>query len=147
MEYKNTLLHFTTKENQLFLFVKCLINMAKHNKTGKEGEIEARRFLQKKGYAILHENWRFGHYELDIVAQKDDQLIIVEVKTRTSSEFEAPEDAVNISKIRRIIYATDEYLQQFDIDLPVRFDIISIYKNDGNYLIDHIEDAFYPPIL
>ncbi len=121
--------------------------MAKHNKTGKEGEEEARIYLQKQHYEILHTNWRFGHYELDIVAKKDNELIIVEVKTRTSNEFGLPEDAVGKGKIRRIVAAADEYMQLNDIDIPVRFDIISICHSAKGHEIEHIEDAFYPPIM
>ena len=121
--------------------------MAKHNKTGEIGEIEARVFLQNHGYSILQTNWRFGHYELDIIAEKENELIIVEVKTRTSLEFEAPENAVGKDKIRRIVAATDEYIQLYDIDKSVRFDIISVYKGIDDCIIDHIEDAFYPPIM
>ena len=121
--------------------------MAQHNDTGKEGEEDARIFLQKKGYKILHSNWRYGHYELDIVAEKDNELIIVEVKTRTSTEYELPEDAVTTKKIKRIVAAADEYIQLNDIDLPARFDIIAIYKTSKGTEIEHLEDAFYPPIM
>jgi putative endonuclease len=123
------------------------IYMAKHNNTGKDGEEEARVYLQKQGYAIRHVNWRFGHYELDIVAEKEEQLIVVEVKTRSSDEFEYPEDAVGNSKIKRIVAATDEYMQLNDIEMPVRFDIIAICKAPRETRINHIEDAFYPPIM
>ncbi|MCD7972993.1 MAG: YraN family protein [Candidatus Azobacteroides sp.] len=121
--------------------------MARHNKTGEEGELRATLYLKEAGYHILHTNWRVGHYELDIVAEKDNQLVIVEVKTRTSLEFEIPEAAVGKGKIRRIVSAADEYMQINNMDLPVRFDIISIYKNNEKYEIEHIEDAFYPPIM
>lgn len=121
--------------------------MAEHNKTGKEGEEEARIHLQKQGYIIRHVNWRFGHYELDIVAEKNNELIIVEVKTRSSMEFESPEDAVGKSKIKRIVAATDEYMQVNNIDMSVRFDIIAICRSSKGSRIDHIEDAFYPPIM
>ena len=55
--------------------------MAAHNELGKEGEEESVRFLMEKGYKIRHRNWRSGKYELDIVAQQQNELVIVEVKT------------------------------------------------------------------
>ncbi|MCL1942672.1 MAG: YraN family protein [Candidatus Azobacteroides sp.] len=121
--------------------------MAQHNHTGEEGENEARIYLQKKGYKILHTNWHYGSYELDIIAEKDGELIIAEVKTRTSNHYEAPEDAVGKSKIKRIVSAADGYIRLNDIDLSPRFDIISICKTPKGWEIDHIEDAFYPPIM
>ena len=121
--------------------------MAQHNNTGKEGEEEARIYLQKQGYRILHSNWRYGHYELDIVAEKDNELIFVEVKTRTSTDYEAPEDAVTKPKIKRIVAAADEYIQLNNIELPPRFDIISVYKTSKGAEIEHFEDAFYAPIM
>jgi putative endonuclease len=120
--------------------------MANHNKIGIEGEDAARIFLQKQGYRILLQNWHFGHYELDIIAEKEGELVIVEVKTRSSHEFERPEDAVGKAKIRRIVAAADEYMQQNGILYPARFDIMSIFKSHDGYLIEHIVDAFYPPI-
>jgi len=120
--------------------------MADHNQTGKDGETTAIEYLKSKGYQILHTNWRKGRYELDIVAKTDDELVVVEVKTRTGIPLETPETAVDKRKINHIVFATDLYIKIFDIDLPVRFDIISITGYHPNHIIDHIEDAFYPPV-
>jgi len=121
--------------------------MAEHNILGKDGEEAAIVYLKEKGYHILHTNWRKGSYELDIVAQTDDELVIVEVKTRSAGSIVNPEDAVTNQKINRIISATDFYIKYFDIELPARFDIISIIGNPPNFEIEHIEDAFYPPVM
>ena len=120
--------------------------MADHNQVGKDGETTATEYLKSKGYQILHTNWRKGRYELDIVAETDDELIIVEVKTRSGIPLETPELAVDKQKINRIVIAADLYIKMFNIDLPARFDIISITGYYPNYIIDHIEDAFYPPV-
>jgi putative endonuclease len=71
-------------------------------------------------------------------------LIVVEVKTRTSREFESPKEAVTIKKQKHIVRAADAYIQQFDIDLECRFDIVSVLIEGNNIDIEHIEDAFYP---
>ena len=68
--------------------------MAAHNELGKEGELLAANHLQSEGYVIRHRNWRCGHKELDIVAEKDGTLVFVEVKTRKDVLFGLPEDAV-----------------------------------------------------
>ncbi|MDR3339662.1 MAG: YraN family protein [Candidatus Symbiothrix sp.] len=120
--------------------------MAEHNELGKNGESAAITYLEKKGYKILHTNWRHGYFELDIVAKTDDELIVVEVKTRSGGSITNPEDAVTDQKIRHIVAATDYYIKCFDIDLPARFDIISIIGKQPDFEIDHIEDAFYPPV-
>ena len=120
--------------------------MAEHNDLGKSGENAAVAYLEQKGYLIRDRNWRRGHFELDIVAAKDNELIVVEVKTRSDTLFAAPEDAVDLPKIKRTVRAADAYIRLFQIDTPVRFDIITVVGNDGNFKVEHIEEAFYPPL-
>lgn len=122
--------------------------MATHNVLGKEGEEEAVQCLLQKGYTILHRNWRARKKELDIVAMDNQQktLVVVEVKTRKNRLFGEPEEAINDTKIRRIVSSTDTYLRKFAIDLPVRFDIIAIVGEKPPFQIEHLEDAFYSPI-
>ena len=120
--------------------------MATHNILGKEGENEAVRFLCEKGYTILHRNWRSGKYELDIIARFKHELVIVEVKTRRNTLYGLPEEVVNERKTRRIISSANAYLHKYHIDLPIRFDIITIVGTKTPFQIQHIEDAFYPPI-
>ena len=120
--------------------------MATHNILGKEGEEVAVRYLEDCEYKICSRNWHSGHKELDIVAEKDGELIVVEVKTRTNDLFAQPQDAVNAQKIRRTVLAADAYIKCFQIDLPVRFDIITVIGKAGHFTIEHIKEAFYPPI-
>ncbi len=120
--------------------------MAIHNELGSKGEDAACLFLESKGYRILNRNWRAGKKELDIVAEQDDELIVIEVKTRRNNDFGNPEDAVTDKKIRKIISATDAYLRKHCIDKSVRFDVITIIGKDIPFEIEHIKDAFYPPI-
>ena len=120
--------------------------MATHNELGKEGEDESVRFLIDKGYIIRHRNWRSGKYELDIIAQQNDELVIVEVKTRRNTLFGTPETAIDNRKIRRILSSTNTYLQKYGIDMNVRFDIITVTGSQKPFQIEDIENAFYPPI-
>lgn len=120
--------------------------MAEHNILGIEGEKLAKHFLIQRGYQIVETNWRSGRYELDIVARDEDTLVIVEVKTRSNRCFALPEDAVNLQKIRRIVRATNHYLSIFDTDLSVRFDIITVVISPSGNQLEHIPDAFYPPL-
>ena len=122
--------------------------MAVHNDLGKTGEEEAVQLLLAKGYTILHRNWYSGKKELDIVAtdKENKTLIVIEVKTRKNIDFGQPEEAINTKKIRRIIASTDAYIRKFNIDLPIRFDIITVIGEAPAFTIEHIEDAFFTPI-
>lgn len=120
--------------------------MAEHNVLGKEGEDAAADYLRKQGYHIRHRNWRSGRKELDIVADNGAELVVVEVKSRRNLDYALPEDAVDVRKIRRIVAATDVYLHKFGLDMPVRFDIITVVGKDEDIRIEHIVEAFYPPI-
>lgn len=120
--------------------------MAQHNLLGKSGEELASEYLIGQGYIIRDINWQSGKYELDIVAYKDEMLVIVEVKTRRDSEYANPEDAVDRKKIRNIVWATEAYISMHQLDMDVRFDIISIIGQEPPFEIEHIEDAFFVPL-
>ena len=120
--------------------------MAIHNLVGTAGEKAAIAYLIQNGYTIVETNWRHRRYELDIIAQSLDELIIVEVKTRSLGFLESPTEAVTHAKIRRIIAATESYILRSDIDLSIRFDIISVVKTAQGYDVEHIPNAFYSPI-
>jgi putative endonuclease len=120
--------------------------MAQHNKLGKRGEEIAYHYLKGKGYEIMERNWRYGKDEIDIIARFENRLVIAEVKTRSTDFFGEPEDSVNNQKQQFLIRAADEYVNQKDIDLEIRFDIISIIIEENKHTIRHIEDAFYPTL-
>ena len=117
--------------------------MAEHNELGKFGEELAIEFLQQNGYEILETNWTFQKAEIDIIAQKENTLAVVEVKTRSSIEFGLPQDFVKPKKIQLLVKAINEYVISNDLDVEVRFDIVSIYKEDKEYKLEHIDDAFF----
>ena len=117
--------------------------MAEHNELGKLGEEMAVEFLQKAGYAIIETNWTFQKAEVDIIAQKENTLAIIEVKTRTSLEFGLPQYFVKPKKIQLLTKAVDAYVNERDLDIEVRFDIIAIHKEGKSFVIEHLIDAFY----
>jgi putative endonuclease len=84
--------------------------MAKHNLLGTTGEHLAVKWLTEHGYTILHRNWRYSYLEIDIIAIKDGKLRIIEVKTRESSAYGHPEQAVTRKKFKRLQVAADQYL-------------------------------------
>ncbi|MEM6719355.1 MAG: YraN family protein [Bacteroidota bacterium] len=117
--------------------------MAQHNELGAEGEKLAVSHLKKQDYTILETNYRFQKAEVDIIAQKEDILAVVEVKTRTSADFGNPEEFVSKKKIQLLVKAVDYYINDNDLDVEVRFDVIAILHQKNNITINHIEDAFY----
>jgi putative endonuclease len=127
--------------------------MAEHNDLGNLGEELAVSYLQKEGYTILDTNWTFQKAEVDIIAQKDDILAVIEVKTRSSIAFGLPQDFVNPKKIQLLVKAIDAYIIKKDLNLNVRFDIIAITApsktanataaDSKSFVIEHLIDAFY----
>ena len=117
--------------------------MAEHNELGKLGEELAVDFLIAKDYDILETNWRFQKAEVDIIAQKENILAVVEVKTRSSVDFGSPQDFVKPTKIKLLVKAINEYVVSNDLDVEVRFDIIAVHAKGSEFEIEHLEEAFY----
>ena len=117
--------------------------MAQHNELGKKGEELAVGFLLKNGYKILERNYIFQKAEVDIIARKEDTLAVVEVKTRSTNYFGNPEDFLKPKQIKNLVKAVNEYVTVYDLDVEVRFDIISIIKEKKGFNIEHLENAFY----
>ncbi|MGB4655185.1 MAG: YraN family protein [Bacteroidales bacterium] len=119
--------------------------MAKHNILGERGEDIAVDYLQQKGYLILFRNWRYKHYEIDIIATDKGTLVIVEVKTRSTSAFGEPEFFVDLKKQNRLIEATEAFIEQTNYYGETRFDVVAITLNKGSEpTVNHIIDAFIP---
>lgn len=114
----------------------------KHDELGRYGESLAQNHLRAAGYQIRETNFRFRHLEIDLICMHENQLVIVEVKTRQTSEIGEPYKAVTRTKQRQLIKAANHYIQQHDIDLDTRFDIISIVHNSYRTEITHLENAF-----
>ncbi len=119
--------------------------MESHIGKGRFGEEVACRYLEDLAYFILERNWRFGHKEIDIIAQEGNELVIVEVKLRKASEAGRAVEAVDLKKQQHLIRATNAYVQYKQVELSVRYDIIGVeVQEDKTYTIEHIKNAFYP---
>jgi len=117
--------------------------MADHNELGKKAEDLAAEYLVKNGYTILVRNFRFKKNEIDIIAEKDNKIVVVEVKARSTDFFILPQEAVTKSKIKAIVLAANHFMEEFNKNQEVRFDIISVLPDsDGQLEIEHIQDAF-----
>lgn len=120
--------------------------MYEHLKTGRNGEGIAVQLLSERGYRIVCLNWRYKHLEIDIVAEDGDQLVFVEVKTRSDSRFGMPYEAVDWVKQGRLARAADRYIAAHRYQGEVRFDIVSVVysQSDNAYEAQLIKDAFWP---
>ncbi len=120
--------------------------MAQHNIFGKKGEQAAFETLLKSGYLIRDRNWRCGKNEIDIVAEKNGRIIIVEVKTR-NHPIEDITQVIDRKKINHLISAANAYLKFFSLDRELQFDVILLTGADeSNFNVEHIPDAFMAPL-
>ncbi len=121
------------------------MNMPKAKQTGAQGESIAQRFLRRKGYTILETNWSSLVGELDIIAEKDGQLIFVEVNARRGADTEAALAGITSAKRERMQKAVYQYLdeRELDWDCAWRIDVIAVaLAGAGAAKIAHVEDAF-----
>jgi putative endonuclease len=117
--------------------------MATHNDFGILAEDLAVEYLKKSGYKILVRNFRFKKNEIDIIAEKDHLIVVVEVKARSTDFFILPQEAVTKTKIKSIVSAANHFMEEFNKNQEVRFDIISVLADEKRDLnIEHIENAF-----
>lgn len=120
--------------------------MGKAHELGKKGEDIAIGHLRSLGYEILATNWFSSHLEIDIIARDGNELVIVEVKARGTDSYEHPSEAVSNKKIRFLVNAAEAYIQENNISMDTRFDVISIIFYGGGFEIEHFVNAFYPPV-
>src|ERR1044072_8541437 len=98
--------------------------MALHNKTGTDGEDLAVKYLIEKGYSILHRNWRYSHWEIDIIASYKNKLHFIEVKTRRTDTFGHPEESITRKKMRLLMQSAEQFLFQHPRWKLVQFDVV-----------------------
>jgi len=119
--------------------------MVNRYKLAKFGEDIATKYLKHNDYKILERNYHSVYGEIDIICQKAAQLIFVEVKTRRSNKYGSPLEAITESKKQKIIKASYEYIADRDLELPMRYDVITIkyIPSDDNYAFKHMKNVFF----
>lgn len=117
-------------------------------KWGRDAENIVCEYLIAKDYTIRERNWRpkTSKSEIDIIAQKDNLLIFVEVKARADHDAD-PTDAMTPEKIKNVVRGANAYLKLQEYDFYYRFDVAAVNGNSDEYVLDYIEDAFLPPLL
>lgn len=111
---------------------------------GKQGEEAAKQYLQANGFYIRDTNWRWGHKELDIVAEKNKTLHVIEVKTRSANFLLEPQASVDRRKQQNTVQAANAYILRHNLTLDVQFDIISVVVKGDEHEVEYIPEAFYP---
>ncbi len=113
-----------------------------NQQTGQQGEDIATVFLTNKGYTIIERNWRFKHWEVDIIASKNRKLHFIEVKTRNSMRFGKPEESITREKMTHLKNAAEEYQYRNPEWKYLQFDVIAITLVNGiakeTYLIEDV---------
>lgn len=110
---------------------------------GKKGEIIAQKYLVNNGYEILASNYYTRYGEIDIICEKDRELVFVEVKTRRSTSYGTPEEAITKQKIAHLRKAAFIYLDKEGRNYKaLRFDVIGILWQGEDISLNHIEAAF-----
>ena len=113
---------------------------------GEKGEQLAVEYLKKKGFEIVERNYRYGHGEIDIVANdpSTEYLVFVEVKARQNLEYAEPEYAINRTKQSQLKKIAQLYLFDKELkDVDCRFDVVAVlFQSKEEPLINHYENAF-----
>lgn len=120
--------------------------MAEHNDRGQEAEELSAEYLIASGFHILHRNWRYYHKELDIIAEKDGKLVIIEVKSRFGADRVTADELLSGGKQRFIVDAAEAYINKFDVGMETRFDLVIVTFSGNGPAIEHIENAFTPGV-
>jgi putative endonuclease len=110
---------------------------------GIQGEDQACRYLETRGYSIVERNWRYQRAEIDIIAVKGSTLAIVEVKTRSTQSFGDPIGFIGREKIELLRKAANAYVNSKRINLEVRFDFIGIVSSGNQKRLTHVKDACF----
>jgi putative endonuclease len=117
--------------------------MTKRNKVGADGETLAVNWCNQHGFTVLATNWRYKRLEADIIAGKENVLHIIEVKTRTNTQYGMPEESVSVKKIENMLKLGNIYKQTIPQYKTIQFDVLSILMlthKDPEYF--YIQDVY-----
>lgn len=117
--------------------------MYQRHLTGKIGENVATQYLMQKNYQIVERNFYCRQGEIDIITKDKNELVFIEVKTRTNKVYGRPVDAITAYKKKCIMKSIEYYLFKYKLeDIPIRIDVIEVYeKTENKYYVNHIKNA------
>lgn len=116
------------------------------HRRGWEGEVIARKYLERHGWRVLHQRFRMGRLEIDLVARRGAVVAFIEVKTRFGDAFGSPLEAVTAHKQGEIARVASAWIDRFGATGEVyRMDVIGVtLRGPGSPQIDHVTNAFRP---
>ena len=117
--------------------------MTKSHQLGAEAERRALRYFLAKNYRLLEKNYRFQKAEVDLILLKEDVLVVVEVKVRSTHYFGEAESFVSQKKIQLLVMAIDHYIQKNQLDVEVRFYVLAYHVDGNHWESKHLNSAFY----
>lgn len=115
---------------------------------GRIGEDKVAQFLRRQGYIIIKRNWRDKRYgEIDIIAEDDNHIVFVEVKTRAAYSMVSGAEAVDCGKMRRVRNAAFMFVKRLNTEKEMRIDVaeVTVYTSgDGSekWELKYIKSAF-----
>ena len=114
---------------------------------GGKGESMVAGFLKDKGFTVIKRNYQCRYGEIDIIAQNDELIIFVEVKTRKENSAVPIEETVDVYKKKRLILTAEDYLSKSPSEKQPRFDVALVtvrenVTNGSGYSLKYIENAF-----
>ncbi len=118
--------------------------MSKQSELGNWGEAVTINYFEKAGFEVEEVNWHWRHKEIDLIVSNPEEIVFVEVKTRTAGILTKPEDALTRAKQKHLLQAANAYIEEKEIDKEARFDVVTIWVNGGEHNIKHIPNAFGP---
>lgn len=126
-------------------FFCCIINGMAGKKTaqelGKWGEIQAKSYLEERGYEVLSQNVYTEHGEIDLIAKREGQIHFVEVKTRSSTQFGHPEESITSDKLKHMVDSAEAFLQDHpEFEGGWQIDVIAIQVSHRG---EHPEIRFF----
>lgn len=117
------------------------------HRLGKTAEWKAWKLLRSKNYKLLHKNYRNKLGEIDLVVEKDNMIVFVEVKSMTHHQVFAPQDHFNHAKRKKQILLARAYLSGLRREMNARIDLVTVIEKDGDFFIEHYEDAIHEDSL
>lgn len=112
--------------------------------TGRAGEKVVADYIKSRKMKVIKRNYVTPFGEIDIIAEDDDYIVFIEVKTRSGDRYGAPSEAVDKTKRKHIVDSAKYYLKVTNsTEAFTRFDMAEVFSDNGSYAVNYIEDAFY----
>lgn len=120
------------------------MGVSNRQQRGKDAELAARKFLETNGLRLIHQNYRCYFGEIDLIMQHEEDIIFVEVRSRSRTDYGQAEESVNQKKKAKLIKTATHFLQmkKWLYKVNSRFDVIAIHFKEGKMRLEWLKNAF-----